>query len=68
MNSISYSICLNPDLSPKLSWFCGSRLLQFVFTIVVPFILLMVWQNGEVWARPPAHAPTTTDPPAVLCC
>jgi hypothetical protein len=51
MNSISYSICLNPELSPKLAWFCGSRLLQFVFTIVVPFILLMVWQNAFIPSR-----------------
>lgn len=48
MNNLSYGMCNSLELGPKLQWFCFSKLLQFLFTIVVPFILLMVWQNAFV--------------------
>jgi len=29
-------------------WFCRSPFLQFLVTIVAPYVLLMVWQNAVI--------------------
>jgi hypothetical protein len=29
-----------------MRWFCDRPLLQFPFTVILPFVLLMVWQVG----------------------
>jgi len=49
--NVSYSVCNSPTVSGNMSWFCKSRFLQFLFTVVVPFVLLMVWQNAVIPAN-----------------
>jgi hypothetical protein len=29
-------------------WFCEAKLVQFVFTVALPFIALMIWQNAVI--------------------
>lgn len=45
INSITYNLCDSADLKDSFGWFCDSKLLQFLFTVVLPFVLLMLWQN-----------------------
>ena len=48
LNGISLTMCSSSDFGRSFKWFCQSRFLQFLFTIVLPFILLMVWQNAVI--------------------
>lgn len=45
-NNVMFFVCRpsNPGFA-RLGWFCESPLLQFVVTVVLPFVLLMLWQN-----------------------
>jgi hypothetical protein len=46
INSLTYSVCnANVDVARSMAWFCQTRFLQFLFTVVLPFVLLMLWQN-----------------------
>jgi hypothetical protein len=47
LNSISYAVCnTSPEeLRVSMGWFCHTPFLQFLFTVVLPFVLLMLWQN-----------------------
>jgi hypothetical protein len=52
-NNVMFFVCRPDPTQPRLGisslrWFCDARLLQFVFTVVVPFILLMIWQNAII--------------------
>ena len=38
-------------------WFCGSHLLQFIATVVLPFVALMLWQNAVIPAVSASRAP-----------
>lgn len=46
-NSLAYTLCSTPSLESDFAWFCESRMLQFLVTVLLPFILLMV----RVWVR-----------------
>lgn len=35
----------NGGPAPYAAWFCDTKLLQFVATVVLPFVGLMLWQN-----------------------
>lgn len=48
LNSISYSICNSQTVGPRMDWFCHSHFLQFLFTIILPMVLLMLWQNAVI--------------------
>lgn len=51
LNSISYGLCNSPALGPQLAWFCDTRFLQFLFTVVLPLVLVMLWQNAVIPAN-----------------
>lgn len=41
----------NSGLARSFDWFCSSSFLQFLVTIVAPYILLIVWQNAVIPAQ-----------------
>jgi hypothetical protein len=51
LNSISYGLCNSAATGPKMAWFCHTKFLQFLFTIILPMVLLMLWQNAVIPAN-----------------
>lgn len=41
----------SPSFTRSFEWFCSSWFLQFLVTIVTPYILLIVWQNAVIPAQ-----------------
>ena len=38
-------------ISARARWFCEARVVQFAVTVILPFVLLIVWQNAIVPAQ-----------------
>lgn len=51
LNSISYGLCNSSATGPSMAWFCHTKFLQFLFTIILPMVLLMLWQNAVIPAN-----------------
>ncbi|WIA30966.1 hypothetical protein OEZ86_001014 [Tetradesmus obliquus] len=51
LNSISYGLCNSSATGPSMAWFCHTKFLQFLFTIILPIVLLMLWQNAVIPAN-----------------
>jgi hypothetical protein len=51
LNSISYGLCNSPSVGSSMAWFCQTKFLQFLFTIILPMVLLMLWQNAVIPAN-----------------
>jgi hypothetical protein len=54
LNAVTLSVCghsSNKAFQRSFEWFCSSRFLQFLVTIVAPYILLIVWQNAVIPAQ-----------------
>lgn len=52
LNAVNLTMCSHTLTGAKsFEWFCSSRFLQFLVTIVAPYILLIVWQNAVIPAQ-----------------
>ncbi len=53
LNAVNLTMCSHKasNLARSFDWFCSSWFLQFLVTIVAPYILLIVWQNAVIPAQ-----------------
>jgi hypothetical protein len=50
LNAVNLTLC-SGTAGGSFAWFCHSTFLQFLVTIVAPYILLIVWQNAVIPAQ-----------------